>query len=118
MNDINKELDKANAIVFVSPVYMGSMTGQMKTLIDRTVGLRRNNMRLRDKLGAVLAVGGSRNGGQELTIIDIMAAMHIHGMVVIGDDAHFGGTAHEPFENDEFGKTTVKTTMEKLNRLL
>ncbi|MBS1266339.1 MAG: Iron-sulfur flavoprotein [Candidatus Woesearchaeota archaeon] len=118
MNDINKKLDRADAIVFVSPVYFGSMTGQMKTLIDRTVPLRRNNMKLRDKLGAVLAVGGSRNGGQELTIIDIMAAMHIHGMIVVGDDSHFGGTAHEPFEEDEFGKTSVKTTMQKLNRLL
>lgn len=117
-NEINKELAKANAIIFVTPVYMGGMTGQLKTLIDRTVALRRDNMRLKDKLGAVLTVGGTRNGGQELTILDIMAGMHIHGMIVIGDDSHFGGTVHEPFENDDFGKTTIRNTMEKLNRLL
>jgi len=117
-NEINAQLAKSDAIVFVTPVYFGNMSGQLKTLIDRTVVLRRDSMKLKDKYGAVLTTGGSRNGGQELTIQNIMAAMHIHGMIVVGDDNHFGGTVFEPFDQDEFGKQTVKSTIQKIERVL
>ena len=117
-NNINKELADADALIFVTPVYFGSMTGQLKTMIDRTLPLRRNGFRLKDKIGSVFTVGGSRNGGQELTILDVMAFMHIHGMIVVGDDNHFGATGYSPFSKDKFGQETVKSTTEKVCRLL
>jgi multimeric flavodoxin WrbA len=117
-NSVNSELEKSDAIVFVTPVYFGNMSGQLKALLDRSVVLRRNSQKLKDKYGLVFATGGSRNGGQELTIQTVMSAMHVHGMIVVGDDSHFGGTIHEPFEKDEFGKETIKASMEKLQRLL
>ncbi len=118
-NKINEHLCKADAIVFVTPVYFGSMSGQLKALIDRTIPLRRSSrFKLKDKLGTVFAVGGSRNGGQEFTISNVMNAMHIHGMIVVGDDGHFGGIVHSPFNKDEIGKETIKGTVEKICRLL
>lgn len=117
-NSVNKELADSDAIIFVTPVYFGNMSAQLKAMLDRTLPIRRDNFKLKDKLGAVFAVGGSRNGGQEFTIGSVMNAMHIHGMMVIGDDSHFGGIIHNPFDNDEEGKETLKGTAEKICRLL
>ena len=63
-----------------TPVYFGSVTAQVKTLFDRSVLLRRQGFQLKSKLGAGMAVGGSRNGGQEKTIQVVQDWMHIHGM--------------------------------------
>lgn len=117
-NSINSDLAKADGIVFVTPVYFGSMTGQLKTMLDRTLPLRRNGLKLKDKVGAVVAVGGSRNGGQEHTIADVGNAMHIQGMIVVGDDNHFGGIVHAPFEKDKIGKETVESTIQKVCRIV
>jgi multimeric flavodoxin WrbA len=80
-------------IIVGTPVYLGSMTSQCKAFLDRSVMFRRNGFLWRDKVGAVLAIGGIRNGGQELTIQAVQAAMLCHDMVVVGDGqptAHFG----------------------------
>ena len=80
-------------IIIATPVYMGSMTSQAKAFLDRSVLFRRNGFLFKDKLGGVIAVGGSRNGGQELTIQAVQAGMMIHDMVIVGDGGHFGGAA-------------------------
>ncbi|MDH4319417.1 MAG: flavodoxin family protein, partial [Desulfobulbaceae bacterium] len=49
-------------IIIATPVYMGCMSSQAKAFIDRTVLFRRNGFMFRNKLGGVIAVGGSRNG--------------------------------------------------------
>ncbi len=99
-------------IVIATPVYMGCMSAQAKTFIDRTVLFRRNGFMLKNKLGGVIAVGGSRNGGQELTIQAIHAGMLIHDMVIVGDGDHFGGTAWGGYpsgiKEDDAGIVTAK----------
>ncbi|MFH0786922.1 MAG: flavodoxin family protein [Pseudomonadota bacterium] len=83
-------------LIIATPVYLGSMTSQCKAFLDRGVMFRRNGFMLSNKVGGVIAVGGFRNGGQELTIQAVQAAMLIHNMVVVGDSrptAHFGGAA-------------------------
>jgi multimeric flavodoxin WrbA len=117
-NSVNKELADSDAIIFVTPVYFGNMSSQLKAMIDRTLPLRVDDFKLKDKIGAVFAVGKSRNGGQETTITGVMNAMHIHGMIVVGDDSHFGGMVQSPFEKDDVGKETLKGTAEKICRLL
>ncbi|MCD6391988.1 MAG: flavodoxin family protein [Planctomycetes bacterium] len=80
-------------IIIATPVYLGMMTSQCKAFLDRTVVLARNGSLLRNKVGGVLAVGGVRNGGQELTIQAVQAAMLCHDMVCVGGGtkaAHFG----------------------------
>ncbi len=98
-------------IILSTPVYMGSMTSQAKAFLDRTVLFRRNGFQFRDKIGGVIAVGGSRNGGQELTCQAIHAAMMIHDMIIVGDGGHFGGAAwsNNPagYEGDETGIETA-----------
>jgi len=80
-------------IIIGTPVYFGGMTAQCKAFLDRCVVFRRNGWLLRDKVGGVLAVGGVRNGGQELTLQSVRAAMLCHDMICVSDgkdSAHFG----------------------------
>ena len=114
MTEIYDKLESADGILISSPVYFGTLSGQLKCLLDRSVMLRRNGFLLKDKVGAAMAVGGSRNGGQEYTIWSIHAWMHIHGMIVVGDNSHFGGIAIKDVDSDEEGLKTVDDTANKL----
>lgn len=102
-------------MIIGTPVYFGMMTAQCKSLIDRCVMFRRNGWRFRNRVGGVLAVGGVRNGGQELTIQAVQAAMLCHDMVCVSDGrptAHFGATvfsgADGGVERDDFGLQTAR----------
>ena len=101
-------------IILATPVYLGSMSSQAKAFLDRSVLFRRNGFLLKNMLGGVLAVGGSRNGGQELTIQAVHAAMLIQDMIIIGDGQHFGGTAWsnhpDGYEGDTEGIETARQT--------
>jgi multimeric flavodoxin WrbA len=117
-NRVNGILAGADALLVVTPVYFGGVAGQLKCLFDKTLPLRRDGMRLKGKIGAAIAVGNSRNGGQELAVKDIHAWMLIHGMVLVGDNSHFGGTVQAPFEDDSTGGETVQGTLEAMKSLL
>ncbi|MCD6365691.1 MAG: flavodoxin family protein [Planctomycetes bacterium] len=108
--------DRAVAgIIIATPVYLGCMTAQCKALLDRSVVFRRNGWLLRDKIGGVLAVGGARQGGQELTLQAVRAAMLCHDMICVGDgadSAHFGAALVSGgpggIEGDEAGLATAR----------
>ena len=106
--------EEVAGIIIGTPVYLGTMASQCKAFLDRTVVLARNGSLLRNKVGAVLAVGGVRNGGQELTIQAIQAAMFCHDMVCVGGGtraAHFGAALvsneQKGVECDEIGLETA-----------
>lgn len=100
--------------IFASPVYFGGITSQMKTLIDRCVVFRRRGFDWENKVAGVLTIGNSRNGGQELAAMDLVAFSMIHGMVIVPDaspSSHFGAMLHAGVEggvsNDELGLETA-----------
>ena len=102
-------------LVVATPVYFGSMTSQCKAFLDRCVMFRRNGFLLRDKVGGVIAVGGFRSGGQELTIQSVHAAMMVQDMVVVSEGrptSHYGATlwsGHpDGIEKDTFGLETAR----------
>ena len=70
----------------------------------------------KNKLGGVIAVGGSRNGGQELTIQAVHAAMMIHDMIIVGDGGHFGGTGWANYPDGIQGDATGIATAKNLGR--
>jgi multimeric flavodoxin WrbA len=109
---------KADGIIVASPVYFGSVTAQLKAIFDRTIPLRRQGMKLKDKVGCGITVGGARNGGQEKAMESIHAWMHIQGLIVVGDSNHFGGIAVRPASEDRIGKNTVLASANKLCDLL
>ncbi|MBW6462468.1 MAG: flavodoxin family protein [DPANN group archaeon] len=114
MQSVYDKLVSADAIIVSSPVYFGNVSAQLKALFDRSVMLRRFGFKLKGKVGAAIAVGGSRNGGQEKTIQAIHDWMLIHGMAVVGDGDHFGGIAQKPVSEDVVGLKTVDNTIENL----
>lgn len=99
-------------LVIATPVYMGCMSAQAKAFIDRTVLFRRNGFMFKNMLGGAIAVGGSRNGGQELTIQAVHTGMMIHDMIIVGDGDHFGGAAWgnhpDGYEGDDIGCNTAR----------
>ncbi len=106
---------KVGGIIVGSPVYFGSMTYLCKALLDRCIALRMRQFALSGKVGGVVAVGGVRNGGQELTIQGIQAALLCQEMIVVGDGrptGHWGATVwnngKDDISQDEFGVVTLK----------
>lgn len=118
MPTILDALEKADGIIAASPVYFGSVTAQLKSVFDRTIPLRRQGMKLKDKVGCGITIGGARNGGQEKAMDAIHAWMHIHGIIVVGDSSHFGGIAVRPASEDRIGRKTVLASANKLCDLL
>lgn len=106
---------KLGGLIIGSPVYMGTMSTHCKLLLDRMMVLRRNNFALQNKAGGALAVGGVRNGGQEITLQAILMSLLCHDMVIVGDGkptAHWGATllnnGKDDVSGDEFGLTTAR----------
>ena len=102
-------------IIVGTPVYFGNMTSLCKSFLDRCGVFRKNNFALANKVGAVLAVGGVRNGGQELTIQSVQTALLCHEMILVGDGrptGHFGATlwnnGSDDISEDEFGLATAR----------
>lgn len=118
MDKFHNLMERADGIIAASPVYFGTVTAQLKAIFDRTIPLRRQGFKLKNKVGCALTVGGSRNGGQEKTIEAIHAWMHIHGMIVVGDDSHFGGISVRPAAEDRIGRKTVMASASKVCDLL
>ena len=78
-----------DAIVVGSPTYYGHMAGPVKQLFDDTVA---NHGKLDGKVGAAFSSSANIGGGNETTIMGIIEAMLIAGMVIAGDPQgdHYG----------------------------
>ena len=81
-----------DGIVMGSPVYYGTMAAELKQLIDDSIV---HHGKLDGKVGGAFASSGGPGGGNETTILDIVKALLIHGMIVHGDPAgdHYGPIA-------------------------
>ncbi|MBE3070352.1 MAG: flavodoxin family protein [Planctomycetes bacterium] len=106
---------KVAGIIIGTPVYFGSMSSLCKAFLDRCIAFRKEDFALADKVAGVVAVGGMRNGGQELTIQSVQAAMMAQEMIIVGDGrptAHRGATlwnsANDDIRGDELGLSTAR----------
>ena len=101
-------------IIIGSPSYFRTMSSLCKAFLERLVVLRKPKLLLADKAVGVLAVGAYRNGGQELVISQVQAAMLCHEVVLVGGKpgAHQGATLWNAYKDDimkdEFGIATAK----------
>jgi multimeric flavodoxin WrbA len=100
-------------IIVGTPVYFSNMSSLCKAFLDHCMALRKAKFALSGKVAGVLAVGGVRNGGQELTIAGVLAALMCQEMIVVGDGkptAHSGATlvnTGDSISGDEFGLGTA-----------
>ncbi|MHC4708631.1 MAG: flavodoxin family protein [Planctomycetota bacterium] len=83
------DLRNYDAIVVGSPTYYGHMAGPIKQLFDETVTFHGG---LDGKVGGAFSSAANIGGGNETTIMGIIEAMLIAGMVVAGDPQgdHYG----------------------------
>jgi len=83
------DLPEYDAIVIGSPCYYGQMAAPIKQLIDDLVG---RHGQLNGKVGGAFASSANVGGGSETTIVGILQAMLIAGMVIQGDPqgSHYG----------------------------
>lgn len=86
------DLLKFDAIVMGSPTYYGTMAAELKKLLDDSVEF---HGKLDGKIGAAFASSANIAGGNETTILDLLNAMLIHGMIIQGDPQgdHYGAVA-------------------------
>jgi NAD(P)H dehydrogenase (quinone) len=84
----NQDLLAAQGFIIGSPVYFGSMSGELKEMFDKSVVIRG---KLEGRVGAAFATSGHHTGGKETTIFSIIQAMLIHGMIIVADPITVGG---------------------------
>jgi NAD(P)H dehydrogenase (quinone) len=93
---VKEDFLSSDGIIAGSPVYFGTMAAEVKEVFDKFVGIRN---KMGDKIGAAFATGADPFGGEETTIISIIQAMLIYGMIIVGDplDAtgHYGVACNE-----------------------
>lgn len=112
----NEDLLEADGIVVGSPTYYGQMSEKAKALFDRSVEI---HGKLEGKVGGAFTSSGGIATGAETTIISILEAMLVHGMVIKGRarSGHYGSASvGEPKERDlescrELGKMVAKLVL-------
>jgi NAD(P)H dehydrogenase (quinone) len=85
----SRELLDYDCILIGSPTYYGSMAYEVKKLLDESVQFHK---KLDGKIGGAFSSSANLAGGNETTILDILNAMLIHGMIVQGNPSgdHYG----------------------------
>ncbi len=80
-----------HGIIAGSPVYFGTMAAELKKVFDDYVGVRK---KMESKIGAAFTTSGDPTGGKETTMISIIQALLIYGMIIVGDPmsatGHYG----------------------------
>jgi len=107
-----KDLVEADGIILGSPTYYGLVSARLKTLIDKSVKV---HGKLEGKVGAAFTNSGGTASGAETTLLSIVQAMLVHGMIVQGraNNKHYGAaTVGAPKKDDlrscmDLGKRTA-----------
>jgi len=80
-----------DGLIVGSPVYFGTMAAQLKKVIDDFIGVRK---KMENKVGAAFSTAGDASGGKETTMMSIIQALLIYGMIIVGDPmaatGHYG----------------------------
>ena len=81
----------SEGIIAGSPVYFGVMAAGLKKVFDDYVGIRK---KMEGKVGAAFATSNDPTGGKETTMMSIIQALLIYGMIIAGDPmsatGHYG----------------------------
>jgi len=124
VSDLYPSMEAADGWLLATPVYQGNVSGQLKAVMDRCRAVvARNPDVFRNKVGAAIAVGGDRAGGQEPAIMAIHAFYLANKMIPVSGGAfgsNLGGTVWsrdkraEGAAADKMGLRSVHRTVERL----
>lgn len=107
------DLTKADGVILGSPTYYGHSAGILRSFIDESV---KYHGQLAGKVGGAFASSANKGGGNETTVLDLLHALLIHGMIVEGTASgdHYGpvsiGSPDEKVEGQcrELGKRVAE----------
>jgi NAD(P)H dehydrogenase (quinone) len=122
-----EDFTAAAGIIAGSPVYFGTMAAELKSVLDRLITVRK---KMGGKIGAAFATSAHPSGGKETTMMSIIQALLIYGMIVVGDpldaSGHYGAAASGAMDKEtaqtarklgkrvaELAKALYSSSMEK-----
>jgi len=124
MEELYSKLESARFYLVGTPIFVGTLSGQLKTVLDRCRALIAKNPNVfKNKIGAALAVGGDRSGGQEIairSILDFYQQNQIHPVSGGAFGANLGASLWSRdlgkvgVEKDEEGLRTIRKVIKKL----
>lgn len=101
------DLKEADAVLFGSPTRFGNLAAQMKQLIDSMASLWLKG-EMEGKPAGVFTSTASSHGGQETTLLTMMAPLLHLGMVVVGVPYSIPGMIHtEGRGGTPYGASTI-----------
>lgn len=115
MTKVYNQLEKADLLIFGTPIYWFGPSGQMKMLIDRLRPYNKNR-KLEKKHAAIVMPAGVGSGDCDLTIDmfkRIFKALGINFMGSVTSEAFDIGDS----ENDQDAKSQVRILLEQLNSM-
>jgi len=86
------DLLAVEGVILGSPTYFGVMAAEMKAFVDKSIKCFGE---LHGKVGGAFATSGGIGGGNETTIMSLLEALLIHGMIIQGttEGGHYGPVA-------------------------
>ena len=115
-----EDLLEADGIIMGSPTYYGTMAAGLKVFIDESIKYHGKWM---GKVGGAFSSSGGVGGGNETTVLDILKAQLIHGMIVQGNPGgdHYGPIAirapddRSKAECEKLGRRTARLVKQLAN---
>ena len=128
MDEIYDALREADGIILASPIHFGSISAQLKAVIDRCQAMIMEDLDIfKNKVGISIVVGGDRSGGQELAIQQINTFYLLNKIIPLSGGS-FGANlgaclwsqddGAEGVKNDEYGLKTLDMTIKNFKEFL
>jgi multimeric flavodoxin WrbA len=116
LNEIYSKMIEADAILFGAPVYLGDVTGKMRSFIERAGFVALVNKRsLKRKIGAIIIMQRRQGGIQALNTVNFF--FYVNEMIIVGYAIGFGTFPGE-IQKDSEGKADLKILGKNLLWLL
>ena len=128
MDEIYEALKEADGIIMASPIHFGSISAQLKAVIDRCQAMIMEDLDIfKNKVGISIVVGGDRSGGQELAIQQINTFYLLNKIIPVSGGS-FGANlgaclwsqdgGAEGVMEDEYGLKTLDMTLNNFKEFL
>jgi multimeric flavodoxin WrbA len=127
MQELYALLERADGMIFATPVYNGGPSAQIKAVMDRCRSiLAADKGFLKFKIGMAIALGGDRVGGQEAALMQIHTFYILNGMIPVSGGffgANLGATfwtkdTLEGVKQDDDGSKSLKKTVKRFTEYL
>ena len=116
MQKVYRKILAADGIILASPVYFWSISGQAKTLMDRTYALRYPYHKLKNKVGGAIVVAGRRGCVSALSVINNFFLGH--DMLVTGLGIAGYGTKKGEVRKDERAMKSARSLGTQVTELI